>query len=184
MSAFGEALAQAAQFLTQRQSADEQMTTQPTDPYAVQPSPGASGALAGLMSLMGGGGGGMPAGGGGGGGGIGPVSGNLRTVNGVTMIAPAIRSLAMAKRQLGLPVFGEVVSSYRTRAEQAALYQKYLNGTGNLAAPPGHSDHETGHAVDISSSFLSQNPELRRWLLDHGWTNNVGGEPWHWEYGT
>jgi LAS superfamily LD-carboxypeptidase LdcB len=99
------------------------------------------------------------------------------------MISPAIQSLIQARKATGLPIFANVVSDYRTREEQARLYQAYLNGTGNLAAPPGQSLHETGNAVDISSAFLQANPELRQWLLQAGWQNNVGGEPWHWSYG-
>jgi hypothetical protein len=115
---------------------------------------------------------------------VGTLGGPLMTRNGVTMITPAMQSLLQMRSQLGLPVLANVVSSYRTREQQAALYQSYLNGTGNLAAPPGQSNHETGHAVDISSNWLSQNPQVRQWLLAHGWTNDVSGEPWHWEYGT
>ena len=51
---------------------------------------------------------------------------------------------------------GHISSRTRTRAEQARLYAKYMRylaGTGPwapLAAPPGHSAHETGDALDIS----------------------------------
>jgi hypothetical protein len=110
-------------------------------------------------------------------------TGPLRTINGVTMVAPAMKSLSMMRRELGVPVFGQVISSYRTRAQQAELYRRYKAGNGNLAAPPGQSNHETGNAVDISSSWLAQNPQVKRWLLQHGWTNDVPGEPWHWQYG-
>jgi hypothetical protein len=110
-------------------------------------------------------------------------TGPLRTINGVTMVAPAMRSLSMLKRDLGLPIFGQVISSFRTRAQQAELYRRYKAGNGNLAAPPGQSNHETGNAVDISSSWLASNPQVKRWLLQHGWTNDVPGEPWHWQYG-
>lgn len=140
-----------------------------SDPFSDPGLMGAAGAAGGMGIL--------------GGTGIGPVSGPLRTVNGVTMVAPAIRSLLQMRKQLGVPVFGQVVSDYRTRAQQAALYQKYLSGSGNLAARPGTSNHETGHAVDISSAWLAKNPQVRRWLISKGWTNDVPGEPWHWEYG-
>jgi hypothetical protein len=50
-------------------------------------------------------------------------------------------------------------SSYRTYAQQVELYQAYLNGTGNLAARPGTSNHGWGHAVDVAT------PEMRR-LID------------------
>lgn len=111
------------------------------------------------------------------------ATGPLKTINGVTMVAPAMRSLMQARQQLGLPIFGNVISSFRTREQQQRLWNAYQNGTGNLAAKPGTSNHETGHAVDISSGFLSANPNLRQWLLQHGWTNDVPGEPWHWQYG-
>jgi hypothetical protein len=45
---------------------------------------------------------------------------------------------------------GTVTSGYRTYAEQAALYKAYKEGRGPLAAPPGHSSHETGQAVDVT----------------------------------
>ena len=45
---------------------------------------------------------------------------------------------------------GQVTSGYRTYAQQARLYQRYLNG-GPLAAAPGTSSHETGQAVDVTN---------------------------------
>ncbi len=39
-----------------------------------------------------------------------------------------------------------IESDWRSRAEQEVLDQKYLNGTGNLAAKPGASNHESGQA--------------------------------------
>jgi hypothetical protein len=41
-----------------------------------------------------------------------------------------------------------VISGVRSRELQAQLYQKYRHG-GNIAAPPGHSQHERGGALDI-----------------------------------
>ncbi len=41
-----------------------------------------------------------------------------------------------------------LTSGFRTRAEQARLYAAYLRGEIGLAAPPGSSNHEHGHAVD------------------------------------
>lgn len=43
-----------------------------------------------------------------------------------------------------------IMSGYRSRAEQAQLYALYRSGRGNLAAPPGRSHHELGIAADIS----------------------------------
>jgi hypothetical protein len=44
-----------------------------------------------------------------------------------------------------------VTSAGRSREKQQELYNRYLQGDPSiqLAAPPGHSAHETGHAVDI-----------------------------------
>lgn len=108
-------------------------------------------------------------------------TGNLITRNGVTMVAPAIRSLIAVQRDAGTRILPHVVSSWRSRAEQAQLYRSYLNGNGNLAAPPGHSNHETGHALDIDSGWLDNHPEVVRALRQAGWGTPVDGEPWHWE---
>lgn len=45
-------------------------------------------------------------------------------------------------------------SSYRTYAQQQELYQMYLNGTGNLAAVPGTSNHGWGTAVDVATQAM------------------------------
>lgn len=108
--------------------------------------------------------------------------GNLVTHAGATGVAPAIQQLIAARRKTGDPIFANIDSDYRSRAQQAALYQSYLNGTGNLAAPPGSSNHETGTAFDINSAFLQQNPDTVRYLLNHGFDRDVGGEPWHFHW--
>lgn len=83
-----------------------------------------------------------------------------------------------------------VNSGGRSRAEQARAYANYLAGRGNLAAPPGHSVHESGRAVDfggpiqnagsIQHIWLQQNAHKFGWL----WTgkNFSQFEPWHWEF--
>lgn len=67
-----------------------------------------------------------------------------------------------------------VESGLRSYAEQVVLYQKYLAGTGNLAAVPGTSMHELGLAVD-GPHWGGFNPELYKVHY------NVEGEPWHAE---
>jgi len=62
------------------------------------------------------------------------------------LVPQVLRALAWAR---GHGWHGGVNSGFRTYAEQAVLYQRYLNG-GNLAAPPGQSNHESGRAVDVS----------------------------------
>jgi len=75
-----------------------------------------------------------------------------------------------------------VNSGYRTYAEQAALYQAYLNGTGNLAVPPGHSTHGLGLSADIQVT----DPATLHWLRTHagkyGFVNDVPSEAWHWTW--
>jgi LAS superfamily LD-carboxypeptidase LdcB len=75
-----------------------------------------------------------------------------------------------------------VNSGYRTYAEQAALYQAYRSGTGNLAAAPGHSTHGLGLSADIQVT----DPATLRWLRanagSYGFVNDVPSEAWHWTW--
>jgi hypothetical protein len=70
-----------------------------------------------------------------------------------------------------------IVSGVRTYAEQVALYQAYLNGTGNLAARPGTSRHERGLAVDIGGDKTLAAQLAPRFGLGQ----TVSGEDWHYE---
>lgn len=108
-----------------------------------------------------------------------PTTGPLVTYQGVTLAAPAIASLIACVAATGVNLFPYVISSYRSYAQQVALYNAYQNGTGNLAAQPGTSNHETGTAMDLSSSFQYAHPEVRSWLLSHGWVADVPSEYWH-----
>lgn len=65
-------------------------------------------------------------------------------------------------------------SGWRSREQQQRLYEKYLNGTGNLAAPPGSSNHEFGLATD-GVRWGGRNPGV------FGLGYYVNGEPWHLE---
>lgn len=69
-------------------------------------------------------------------------------------------------------------SSYRTLAEQKALYKLYQEGRGNLAAAPGTSNHGWGVAVDLAETWM------RTWIDEHGaafgWVKNEAfSEWWH-----
>ena len=72
----------------------------------------------------------------------------------------------------------QISSAYRSHEEQKVLYQKYLNGTGNLAAKPGTSNHESGDALDLGP------PSAFAWLKQNagqfGFKNKIASEPWHW----
>ena len=71
-------------------------------------------------------------------------------------------------------------SGFRTNAEQQYLYDCYLSGNcndGNLAARPGYSNHQSGVAVDLTTSA---------WLAENagrfGFRRTVPSESWHYEY--
>lgn len=79
----------------------------------------------------------------------------------------------------------KVVSGFRTMAEQEYLYGCYKSGkcnSGNLAARPGFSNHQSGHALDLNA----RDPAVGLWLRAHasayGFHNTVPSEPWHWEF--
>ena len=60
-----------------------------------------------------------------------------------------------------------IVSGFRTMAEQRRLYSCYVNcncNGCNLAARPGYSNHQSGHALDLNTN----SPGVFRWLL-HWW---------------
>lgn len=78
-----------------------------------------------------------------------------------------------------------IVSGFRTQAEQQYLYNCYLNkncNNGNLAARPGYSNHQSGHALDLNTSAGG----VYNWLAAngnaYGFKRTVSGEPWHWEW--
>jgi hypothetical protein len=75
-----------------------------------------------------------------------------------------------------------IVSGFRTMAHQQALYRAYRRGRGNLAAVPGHSNHQSGHALDLNTS----SPGVLRWLDRNarrfGFRRTVPTESWHWEW--
>jgi hypothetical protein len=75
----------------------------------------------------------------------------------------------------------KVVSGFRTMAQQRALYRKYKQGRGPIAAPPGYSNHQSGLALDLNTRGAG----VYAWLTKHGKTygfrRTVPSEKWHWE---
>jgi hypothetical protein len=73
-----------------------------------------------------------------------------------------------------------LTSGFRTMAEQKHLYNCYTSkscNNGNLAARPGYSNHQSGLAVDVStSSWLARNASR------FGFVRTVSKESWHYEY--
>lgn len=85
-----------------------------------------------------------------------------------------------------------VTDGFRTYAQQETLYKEYQNG-GTLAAAPGHSEHETGRALDVHDSGSdagvtvagTTRHKIMVGLLSQYGFKNTGdsfGEPWHIEY--
>jgi MYXO-CTERM domain-containing protein len=93
--------------------------------------------------------------------------------------------MRMAKAAAADGVQIRIVSGFRTMSEQKYLYGCYVNCSCNgcnLAAKPGYSNHQSGHALDLNTSSAG----VLGWLTKHGgkfgFKRTVPGEPWHWEW--
>jgi MYXO-CTERM domain-containing protein len=93
--------------------------------------------------------------------------------------------MAMANAAAAAGVQLRVVSGFRTMAEQKYLYGCYTHCNCNscaLAAVPGTSNHQSGHALDLNTSASG----IYGWLSKHagkfGFKRTVPGELWHWEW--
>lgn len=111
---------------------------------------------------------------------LGPVS--VARVDGKPVevgTARAFLRMRAAALQDGVAI--RVVSGFRSHAEQTDLYRRYRAGTGNLAARPGYSNHQSGAALDLNTS----DPDVYRWLQrragEFGFVRTVPSEAWHWE---
>ena len=108
--------------------------------------------------------------------------------------------MADAARNEGLNL--RIVSAYRTEAYQRSLYNSRVRTTGkinadNYSARPGHSEHQTGLAVDINSTkgvfeysnefkWLQKHAHeygfIMRYPKDKEWITGYKYEPWHYRY--
>jgi LAS superfamily LD-carboxypeptidase LdcB len=70
-------------------------------------------------------------------------------------------------------------SGFRTYERQAELYDRYRRGYGNLAARPGHSNHQSGRALDL---MIEHGTYEKKHARHYGFAATVRGEPWHWEF--
>lgn len=84
---------------------------------------------------------------------VGMVPSNVKVASGVsvqTVDNRLLESLGALQQQLGVDV--QIISGYRTKAQQAAAYQRYVESgfdPSMIAAKPGLSNHEYGQAVDV-----------------------------------
>ena len=107
--------------------------------------------------------------------------------SGAAYLASNAASAWDAMRQESLRLFGIDLypagpfSAYRSYGQQLYLYDLYLSGKGNLAAPPGTSSHEYGTALDLAD------PSMRTVIDEigarYGWVKDEArSEWWHVNY--
>jgi hypothetical protein len=94
--------------------------------------------------------------------------------------ARAYRAMQRAAAEDGIELL--IRSGFRSHEHQTWLYQAWRAGWGNRAARPGHSNHQSGSALDL----VVHDPAVRAWLDRHarrfGFRRTVKKEPWHWEF--
>jgi hypothetical protein len=96
-------------------------------------------------------------------------------------------SLAFS-RAVGRPLI--ITEGYRTYARQQDYWNRYQNGTGNLAAYPGTSNHGWAISCDFGSGVETAGTTAKRWMdanaPSYGWKPTGNGfsrpEPWHFDY--
>ncbi len=97
-------------------------------------------------------------------------------------MGPYLRLVAAAART---NVTIAVNSGFRTFGSQKRLHDLFLAGMGDLAAPPGGSNHQHGQAFDLNTTGFD-GTTVYDWLKRRGpklgFIRTVGGEHWHWEY--
>jgi zinc D-Ala-D-Ala carboxypeptidase len=110
--------------------------------------------------------------------------------------AEAFERMRVAAAQEGVTL--KVISGFRSIASQVSIFDGKGGGlaAAEYSAPPGHSQHHTGLAVDINSlspsfkqtkafAWLSKNAKTYGFMLPY--TEGSGdlgprAEPWHWVY--
>lgn len=106
-------------------------------------------------------------------------------VDGVPLEVSTARAFLKMRKAAGEQgVYLQAWSGFRSNDEQAELYAAWKAGSGNLAARPGYSNHQSGRAIDIN--LLGVPNETYAWLkrnaARYGFRRTVRSEPWHWEY--
>ena len=93
--------------------------------------------------------------------------------------------MKMAKAAAAAGVQIRVVSGFRTMAQQQYLYGCYTScscNSCNLAAKPGYSNHQSGHALDLNASSSGVYSWLSKHAGSYGFKRTVPSENWHWEW--
>ncbi len=112
----------------------------------------------------------------------------------------AYQKMAADAAKKGLKLL--VVSAYRSYDVQSGLYASYVKRSGragadNYSARAGHSEHQTGLALDINAvsagfgatqefKWLNENGAnygfILRYPKDKTWLTGYIYEPWHWRF--
>jgi len=115
-------------------------------------------------------------------------------------VMSCFKSMADDAKKLGVSL--KIISGYRSNNYQANLYKSSAARNGKehadkYVARPGHSEHETGLAIDINSVSRSfENTKSFRWLQDNAHLygfilrypkgkehiTGFGYEPWHYRF--
>ena len=97
--------------------------------------------------------------------------------------ANAYLRMAEAAAKDGVQI--RIVSGFRSMSEQQYLYGCYKNcscNSCNLAAAPGYSNHQSGHALDLNTSAAGVYGWLSKHASKYGFERTVPSEAWHWEW--
>lgn len=121
--------------------------------------------------------------------------------------AASYREMVAAAQAEGIGLVA--ISSFRTKGDQRELFfdikkerAQTARERAGVSAPPGHSEHHTGYAVDIGDASVpavNLSPDFEstrafKWLQENaakfsfensfpkGNTQGVTYEPWHWRY--
>jgi len=129
-----------------------------------------------------------------------PLSLNKKGLSLRLILIPDLLEMAEAARAQGAPL--PLQSSYRSYARQTTLYRYALKTQSREEvekelAPPGHSQHQLGTAIDFGSITLSfANTSAGQWLFANAWMfgftlsfpkgmekeTGYSYEPWHYRY--
>lgn len=120
-----------------------------------------------------------------------------------SVAAEPMLNMVKAMREKGLTV--NLLSGYRSYITQVNLYNRYANKDGKektdtYSARPGHSEHQSGLAMDLSNNWslteeFENTPEFN-WLSEHAheygfilrykkdkvYMTGYVYEPWHYRY--
>jgi len=114
----------------------------------------------------------------------------------------AFKKLSDDARKLGYKII--VNSGYRSYGSQTSIYNNYVNRDGRdradtYSARPGHSEHQTGLAIDVASSgrfssfgstkeytWMKDNAHkygyILRYTKKNQWITGYMNEEWHYRY--